>query len=133
MAPRLVNERTTVMFGDSSMPGADFLEMLSSPCLETCLAWDPARIVPLVDCPTLLVYGARDMQVPSLENIAAARALLQRFDKPGWAVREFAGMNHVFQHCRTGMPDEYGAIDQVMDDEVVGEVVNWINTACRQC
>lgn len=132
LAPRIVNERTSVMFGNSNLSGEAFLSMLSSSCLETILSWEPARIVPRVACPALLVYGARDVQAPARESIAAGRALIDRLDKRGWSIREFAGMNHVFQRCTTGMPDEYGAIDRVMDDEVIGEVANWINAACRQ-
>jgi pimeloyl-ACP methyl ester carboxylesterase len=131
LAPRIVSERTSVMFGKSSLSGAGFLGMLSSSCLNVCLSWDPARIVPRVACPALLVYGGRDLQAPAEENAAAARALLDRLDKPSWSIREFPGMNHVFQRCTTGMPDEYGAIDRVMDDEVIGEVARWITTTCR--
>jgi len=41
-------------------------------------------------------------------------------------------MNHAFQRCTTGMPDEYASIDEVMDDEVVNEVATWINDAVLQ-
>ena len=126
LAPRIFNERTKVVLGANALSGAEFLSLLSSPCLETCLSWDPSRVAPLVRCPVLLVYGTKDVQAPALENIAAARILISRLGRSDWQVREVGEMNHAFQRCETGMPDEYARIDHVMAAEVVGEVAAWI-------
>ncbi len=128
MAPHVMNERTAVILGSKSMSGAEFLGLLSSPCLETCLSWEPSHVVPRVRCPVLVVYAAMDTQAPAAENLAAARALLGRLKKERWTVMEMAGMNHAFQRCTTGMPSEYASIDHVMAGEVVDEVSAWINS-----
>jgi hypothetical protein len=131
LAPRIFNERTAVILGAAALSGPEFLDLLSSPCLDTCLSWDPRRVVPLVRCPVLVVYGAKDVQAPAVENLAAARALIDRLGKSNWVVRELGGMNHAFQRCETGMPDEYARIDHVMAHEVVGEVTAWIASTVR--
>jgi dienelactone hydrolase len=128
LAPRIFNERTAVILGAKSMSGTGFLKLLSSPCLETCLSWDPGRLIPLVTCPVLVVYASKDVQAPALENRLAAQALLSRLGKKHWVIREIAGMNHAFQRCTTGMPDEYESIDHVMAGEVVDGVATWINS-----
>jgi pimeloyl-ACP methyl ester carboxylesterase len=126
LAPRIFSERTRVILGSPKLSGAEFLSLLSSPCLDTVLSWDPRKIVPFVMCPVLVLYGGKDVQAPARENISAARELIDRSCKPGWTVREVPGMNHAFQHCETGMPDEYASIGHVMADEVVEEVAAWI-------
>jgi hypothetical protein len=127
LAPRIVNARTEVILGGVTLSGAQFLDLLASPCLETCLSWEPGRVVPLVECPVLLIYGARDVQAPAVDNVAAARALVERLGRRNWVVKQWLEMNHAFQRCATGMPDEYARIDHVMADDVVGEVAAWIH------
>jgi len=131
LAPLIVNERTQLILGGGALSGPQFLDLLSSPCLETSLSWDPGRVAPLVSSPVLVVYGAKDVQAPALENVAAARALIEKSQRDRWLVREIAGMNHAFQRCATGMPDEYARIDHVMADEVVDEAAAWINSITR--
>jgi hypothetical protein len=126
LAPRIFNPRTAVILGSAALSGPEFLALLSSPCLDTSLGWNPGRIVPLVGCPVLAVYAAKDVQAPAAENLAAARALVERLGKSNWQVLELGGMNHAFQRCVTGMPDEYACIDHVMAPEVVARVAAWI-------
>jgi len=128
LAPRVINERTAVILGANSMSGAELLGLLSSPCLETCLSWDPSHVVPLMTCPVLVVYGSKDVQVPARENLAAAHALLGHLRMRDWAILEMADLNHAFQRCTTGMPDEYESIDHVMAAEVLDEVSAWVNS-----
>ena len=35
-------------------------------------------------------------------------------------------LNHLFQHCTTGMPDEYGDIEETFSEEVLQDIVEWI-------
>jgi len=126
VAPLVFSDRTAVILGTNHASGAEFLRLLASSCLATCLGWDPARIVPAVRCPVLAIYASRDVQVPARDNLAAARALLDRLGDKDWAIREMPSMNHAFQRCTTGMPDEYASIDHVMADEAVGPVAGWI-------
>jgi hypothetical protein len=126
LAPRIFTERTKVILGASALSGPAFLALLSSHCLDTSLSWDPSRVAPDVSCPVLVVYGSKDVQAPAAENLAAARVLIDRLGKGDWVVQELGELNHAFQRCRTGMPDEYVRIDHVMAQEVVGEVAAWI-------
>jgi len=132
LAPLIINERTQVILGGGTMSGEEFLDLLSSPCLETCLSWDPSRVVPLVTCPVLVIHGGKDTQAPAVQNGAAARGLVERLGKQNWVVREMGEMNHAFQRCATGMPDEYARIDHVMADEVVGEIAAWIKSMTKR-
>jgi hypothetical protein len=41
-------------------------------------------------------------------------------------VKEFAGLNHLFQSCRTGAPSEYASIEETLDPEVLQAIGDWI-------
>jgi hypothetical protein len=131
LAPLIINERTQLILGAKRLSGPEFFRLLSSPCLDVALGWEPRHVVPLVMCPVLIMYGAMDVQAPGRENMAAAGALVREFAKSDWAIREIAGMNHAFQRCETGMPDEYTSIRHVMADEVVEDVAAWIKARTR--
>ncbi len=128
LAPRIVNEKTAAILGTNNLSGTEFLNLLSAAVLQTCLNWEPSRIVPLVKCPVLVVYASNDVQTPARENLAAAHALLDRLERRDWEVREIVEMNHAFQRCSTGMPDEYANIDHVMAEEAIQQVAAWINS-----
>lgn len=127
LAPRVINDRTAVILGSRGMKGPEFLRLLGSSCLETILSWNPDRVAPLLTSPVLIVYASMDVQVPARENLAAAQALAGRLGKSRWRILEMAGMNHAFQRCATGMPDEYASIDHVMAGEMVEKVAGWIH------
>ena len=132
LAPLIISERTQLILGAKRLSGREFFRLLSSPCLDVALGWEPRQVVPLVMCPVLILYGAMDVQAPGRENMCAAAALVREFGKSDWTVREIAGMNHAFQRCETGMPDEYTSIRQVMADEVAEDVAEWIKARRRE-
>lgn len=131
LAPLIFNERTRLILGAERLSGPEFFGLLSSSCLDVALGWEPRHVVARVMCPVLILYGAMDVQAPARENMAAARALVHECGKSDWIIREIAGMNHAFQRCETGMPDEYTSVRRVMADEVVEEVAAWIKARTR--
>jgi hypothetical protein len=40
--------------------------------------------------------------------------------------KEYHGLNHLFQHCNTGLPDEYGQIEETISLEVLSDIAGWI-------
>ncbi|MCP4203878.1 MAG: hypothetical protein GY769_18325 [bacterium] len=74
------------------------------------------------------VYASKDVDDPARENPAAAHDLLHRQKRKNWMILEMAEMNHAFQRCEIGMPDEYEAIDHVMADTILDQVSTWIRS-----
>ena len=56
----------------------------------------------------------------NLDAIAAAN--------PNAKIVKFDGLNHLFQHCTTGLPTEYGNIEETIAPEVIDEIVGFITT-----
>jgi len=57
-------------------------------------------------------------------NIPVLRRLLAKNKKA--VVKEYEGLNHMFQHCTTGRPDEYYTLEETMSEEVLFDIVTWL-------
>ena len=72
-----------------------------------------------------LEYGEPDFETPSVIREAAEKALKDGGNKDH-TVREFPGLNHLFQTCKTGAPSEYGIIEETIAPDVLNAVSEWI-------
>tara|TARA_B100000929_G_scaffold137328_1_gene108785 strand:- start:3453 stop:3971 length:519 start_codon:yes stop_codon:yes gene_type:complete len=92
------------------------------------LDYDPRGDLELSKVPLLAVYGTLDLQVPPdqsvpvLENINANHGKIE--------VQTFPDLNHLFQHATTGLPSEYGVIDETLAPEVMIVIKEWVLTKC---
>ena len=41
-------------------------------------------------------------------------------------VKRYPGLNHLFQHCTTGLPAEYGSIEETISPEVLADLAAWM-------
>jgi len=92
---------------------------------------DPALALEKVQCPVLAVNGSKDMQVPSEVNLAAIKNALDRGKNSNFKIKEFEGLNHLFQECNTGSVMEYATIKQTFSPVVLEEILNWITTIVK--
>jgi uncharacterized protein len=72
------------------------------------------------------VNGSKDLQVPPKENLEAIKAALNAGGNKKVTLIEFPGMNHLFQECKTGAPDEYATIEQTFSPRALDEITRWI-------
>jgi hypothetical protein len=64
--------------------------------------------------------------MPSEENLAAISTALKAGGNRDVTVKEFTGLNHLFQTCRTGAISEYSQIEETIAPEVLALVADWI-------
>lgn len=86
--------------------------------------YDPTENITNTKCPVLALNGSKDCQVPAAMNIPVLRRLLAKNKKA--VVKEYEGLNHMFQHCQTGRPDEYYTLEETMAEEVLNDIVTWL-------
>ena len=103
-----------------------FAVSLASPWLQYFLRYDPAPALEKVKIPVLAVNGGRDLQVPAKENLAAISAALKKGGNQNVTVKEYPGLNHLFQESVTGLPDEYSSIEQTFSPDVLKDLADWI-------
>ncbi len=93
--------------------------------VEWFMDYDPTQNINNTKCPVLALNGTKDCQVPAAQNIPVLRRLLPKNKKT--VIKECEGLNHLFQHCDTGRPDEYYNIEETIAEEVLADIVSWIN------
>ena len=86
--------------------------------------YDPTENIASIKCPVLALNGSKDCQVPAAMNIPVLRRLLPKNKKN--MVKEYHGLNHMFQHCETGRPDEYYKLEETISEEVLNDIITWI-------
>lgn len=86
--------------------------------------YDPTDNITNTKCPVLALNGSKDCQVPADMNIPVLRRLLAKNKKA--VVKEYEGLNHMFQQCTTGRPDEYYTLEETMSEEVLFDIVTWL-------
>ena len=99
---------------------------LLSPWMQYFIKYNPALFLEKVKCPVLAINGEKDLQVPPKENLTAIATALQKGGNKKYTTKVLPGLNHLFQECTTGSPDEYAAIEQTMSPVALSEILNWI-------
>lgn len=87
---------------------------------------DPAIFWEKVDCPVLALNGEKDLQVASGENLPAIEKALKSGGNKSVKIVKLPGLNHLFQHCKTGLPSEYGTIEETFSPEALKIIADWI-------
>lgn len=105
---------------------SQFTGVMVSPWILWFLRHDPAPVLEQVQCPVLAVNGSKDLQVPSEANLAAIGAALNQGANQDFTLKEFPGLNHLFQPCETGHPQEYAKIEQTFSPEALDYITAWI-------
>lgn len=90
---------------------------------------DPAVYLRKVKIPVLALFGDKDLQVDAQVNAEAVRAALAGAGNPAAEVRILPGLNHLFQHAKTGGIDEYGSIEETFAPEALAMIGDWIKAA----
>ena len=98
------------------------LRQILSPELISLMQCDPSGALKAIRCPVLALNGEKDLQVPAEANLGRVQELV----KSPVTVKEYPDLNHLFQPCDTGLPAEYGTIEETMSPEVMEDIAAWI-------
>lgn len=101
------------------------VQALQSPWMDWFVGYDPTADITAVKCPVMAINGDKDCQVISSLNLSSIERLLK--SNKHNHVKEYPSLNHLFQHCQTGLPTEYGNIEETISPEVLTDIVEWIN------
>jgi hypothetical protein len=99
---------------------------LISPWMYYFLKYDPTEAIVKVKCPALLLNGSKDLQVLASQNFPAYEKIIAEHGKTNLTLREMPDLNHLFQHCETGSPNEYVTIDETISPEVLEMIVEFV-------
>ena len=105
--------------------GADIRQM-SSPWFRYFITYDPASALKKVRCPVLAIDGEKDLQVSPDQNLPAIRNALDEGRNKDHQIVTLPGLNHLFQTAKTGLPSEYGEIEETISPVALETIANWI-------
>lgn len=115
---------------------SDFIDMqvsqLLSPWMHFFIKYNPALALEKVKCPVLALNGDKDMQVPSKVNLDAINNALVKGGNKKVTIKELPNLNHLFQECKTGAPQEYSKIEQTFSPLALTEILNWIQIQTKK-
>jgi fermentation-respiration switch protein FrsA (DUF1100 family) len=102
------------------------VDQLATPWFQYFMKYDPATNLVRVDCPVLAINGQKDLQVPSKINLNAIEKYLIKGGNNDFIAKELPNLNHLFQECSTGSPNEYSEIEQTFSPSALLEISTWI-------
>jgi len=123
-----LNNYFTKIFG-TVLPKAQIDQLsqqLSLPWFSDFIKYDPQKSLSKVKCPVLALNGSNDMQVPSKENLKAIETAIKKNGNNDIKTIELSKLNHLFQESETGLPNEYGSIEQTFSPEALKIMGDWI-------
>lgn len=93
------------------------------PYVCTSLSIDMSNSLAKIKCPVLAINGKLDLQVDPTYNLGVLEKGLTNCKHK---VVAFDGLNHLFQHCKTGSHTEYSEIEETISPEVLDVMIDWI-------
>ncbi|MBN1973941.1 MAG: alpha/beta fold hydrolase [Sedimentisphaerales bacterium] len=102
------------------------LNEVTSPWFRFFLIYDPKPVLTKVKCPVLALNGSLDLQVAPKENLSAIEEALKEGGNKNYNIKEFPGLNHLFQKAKTGAVSEYSQIEESISQDVLDVVAKWI-------
>ena len=122
-----INDAVVSGKGIDQLP-ANVRSQVDNPEFQSLLANDPAKIVPKVKQPMLIVQGELDTQVePANADRLAQLAQTRKGKESTTAVVKVPGVNHLLVPAKTGEVDEYASLRDAHVSPLVTEpIVSWL-------
>ena len=102
------------------------VSQLTMPWMYYFLRYDPTEAIVKTNCPALLLNGSKDLQVIASQNLPGYEKIIAEHGKTNLTLRELPDLNHLFQHCETGSPNEYFEIEETISSEVLEMIVGFV-------
>lgn len=96
------------------------------PWMQWFMDYDPSDDIRKTRCPVMALNGENDSQVVCTQNLPAIQQLLPPSKKH--LCKSYPSLNHLFQHCSTGLPNEYSLIEETIAPEVLSDMAAWIGS-----
>ncbi len=101
------------------------LNSLSNPWTKFFFNYNPKEAIENISCPILILFGEKDMQVPSSLNQIAFEDALK--NNRNFKILVFPNANHLFQVSKTGLPSEYKSLEKNFTPEFLPTIINWLD------
>lgn len=101
--------------------------MLNSPWVSYFVKHEPVETLAKVRCHVLAMNGEKDVQVLCDLNLEPLEQALKEGSPASYQVVRLPNMNHMFQETDgSGMPSEYGTIEETVSPKALKVISDWI-------
>lgn len=87
---------------------------------------DPKESLEKMDCPTLALFGEKDLQVLPDQNIPVLEKALKTAKNKDHTIKTLKGANHLFQKANTGLPTEYAQLPKEFVADFLPVISQWL-------
>lgn len=120
---RLLANMSLSLADNNKQMERELLTMLA-PAYRYFMRIEPERYIPQIKIPVFAAFGSLDIQVPADPNLKSLHDLLPKNEKT--VLKEYQGMNHLFQKAKTGQLMEYAQIEETINAQVLKDIAEWI-------
>lgn len=102
------------------------INSMTSPWYLHFMRYNPEDDMKKVKCPVLALNGEKDLQVDADMNLNAIRQGITENGNKHVTIKAYPKLNHLFQTCEKGTPEEYGQLEETINREVLKDMTEWI-------
>ncbi|MFH2037112.1 MAG: alpha/beta fold hydrolase [Candidatus Zixiibacteriota bacterium] len=108
------------------------IAQISLPWMKYFIKYDPRPTLEKTKCPVLAMCGTKDVQVDAVTDLDEIEKALDRGGNANHKIVKLEGLNHIYQHCETGLITEYGEIEETFSPDALKIIGNWITEIVKQ-
>jgi uncharacterized protein len=103
-----------------------FVSQLTNPWFRYFLSYDPSPYIKKISTKVLAVNGSSDIQVLSKQNLAGIESALKKSSAKYYEIKQFPGLNHLFQECKKCTVAEYDELEQSISPALLDYISSWM-------
>lgn len=107
------------------------IAQFNSPWMRYFLNYDPAPALEKLKQPALLLFGAKDLQVPPKQNEKPMVNALKKAGNQEYEVVIYPTANHLFQDAVTGSPSEYATLKKEFVSGFLEKITEYIKVKAQ--
>jgi uncharacterized protein len=128
---KLPNEMKNSGVGEDEFVSGQ-VSQLNNPWMLYFLRHEPEPYLRKITCPLLAINGENDLQVPADINLKEIKRAVEKGGNKNVTTKKLPKLNHMFQTCNTGSPNEYAGIEQTFAPEALNEISEWITQVIKR-
>lgn len=109
----------------------EVVKQIRTPWFTYFVGYDPTIALKKLNVPTLIIFGAKDIQVPAEKNVKIVDTELK--GNRCITVEVVPEANHLFEKAETGSPMEYMKLEKAFAPGFVDRISNWILNDLKSC
>jgi len=102
------------------------MDFMLKPWFRNFLRINVKSIYKHVNCPVLVLYGSKDLQIEPKINMDSILKSLKNAGNSNVKGEIIPKLNHFFQNSKTGLPNEYFKINETFSEKVLNLINKWV-------